>query len=558
MTQIANMPLANDADLVHVRQSVRRVCERMGIEAGERTRFATAVSEITRNALVHGGGGVVDIEIAEEKSLLRVIVRDRGPGIPDDVWLGGRGTGFVAARKLVELVDVVNEGGARVTLSCALPASHSLDAATVEGLRAAVQQDDERSAREELMRQNRELVDAFATLQAREEELARLNRELAETNSGVLALYRELEEQTEAVRRAAEAKTRFYTEMNHELRTPLNAIIGFSEILTNGSISEPDAMRRPLGFLRKSAQQMAELVDDLLDLARVEAGKMSLRVSDFAVDDVVGTLRGLFRPLHTNENVHLVFESGQDAGVMRSDEGKLAQILRNLVSNALKFTDAGEVRVTITSTAGEVSFAVTDTGVGIAPHDQERLFQAFSRVESAKHRQVKGTGLGLAVSRRLATLLGGRVEIESTVGKGSTFKLTLPRAVAPEQDRSILVIDDDEVARYLLKDLLRTKGVAIREASSGSEGLAMIASHRPSVVLLDLNMPDMSGYEVLEAMRADAAMADLPVIINTSQPLTENERGALGRKTLAILTKDGSARASTQAALERALASLGF
>ncbi len=559
MIHIASLTLADDDDLVHVRQSVRQVCERLRVEAGERTRFATAVSEIARNALVHGRGGQVDIEIdGAGDPVLRVVVRDRGNGIPDDVWLGGRGSGFASARKLVSRLEVVNDGGARVTLSCALGTAPLIDPKSLGALKAAIQQDEERSARDELTRQNRELVDALTALRAREEELARLNRELAETNSGVLALYAELEEQTETVRRAAESKERFYSEMNHELRTPLNAIVSLSEILTNGSITQQTDMQKPLGFLRKSAQQMSELVDDLLDLARVEAGKMTLRVTDFAVDDVVGTLRGLFRPLHTNENVQLVFESAGDAGMMRSDEGKLAQILRNLVSNALKFTDSGEVRVRVVATETLVTFAVTDTGIGIAPHDQERLFQAFNRVESSKRRQVKGTGLGLTVSRRLATLLGGDIAIESTVGQGSTFRLNIPRTVDAAHDKSILVIDDDEVARYLLKDLLRKKGITILEAASGGEGLAMIERQRPSVVLLDLNMPDMSGFEVLRTIRGSAAIADVPVIINTSQHLSDDERGTLERNTLAILSKDGGARAAAQATLERALSTLGL
>ena len=558
MINIAKLPLTSDTDAVLVRQSVRHVCERLRVDDNERTRFAAAVSEIIRNAVQHGGGGTVEIALDQAAMQLVVNVRDRGPGIPDDVWLGGRGNGIQSARKLVDGLEISRGPSALVTLTRTLRNLPIVNDALITSLREAVARDDGRAAADELFRQNRELTETFAALKTREEELARLNRELAETNSGVLALYAELEEQTEALKRAAESKERFYSEMNHELRTPLNAIMSLADIISDGTITDFETLKKPVGFLRKSAQQMAELVDDLLDLARVEAGKMTLRVTEFAVADVVGALRGVFRQLHTNENVQLIFDDRGAVGTMRSDEGKIAQVLRNFVSNALKFTDSGEVRLTVTAEADRMRFDVTDTGIGIAPHDQERLFEAFSRIESPKRRQVKGTGLGLTVSKRLATLLGGEVEFASELGRGSRFSLVIPTRVNAESDKSILLIDDDEVARYLMKEMLRPVGVTVHEASSGSEGLALIKMQRPTLVLLDLNMPGMSGLEVLDAIRNDAATRDLPVIINTSQPLSDAERAKLEERTLAVLSKDGSIRQSTQATLERALASVGL
>lgn len=560
MTLLGKLPLTNDTDAVRVRQSVRLVCERLRLDDNERTRFATAVSEIARNAVQHAGGGGVELVLEQRGSGTFLLVRvvDNGPGMPADALLGARGNGLSSARRLVDALDISGGPGATVTLTKALRNAPAVDEGLLAGLREIILRDDEKFAQHELLRQNRELAQTLAALEAREEELARLNRELAETNSGVLALYAELEEQTDALRRAAESKERFYSEMNHELRTPLNAIMSLSDIITDGSITDPEALKKPLAFLRKSAQQMAELVDDLLDLARVEAGKMTVRVTEFAVADVLGALRGVFRPLHTNEAVQLVFDDGVRAGTMRSDEGKVAQVLRNFISNALKFTDAGEVRVVASATAEAIRFDVIDTGIGIAPADQERLFEAFARIESTKRRQVKGTGLGLTVSKRLATLLGGEVEFESAVGKGSRFSLIVPRQVVAEHDKSVLLIDDDDVARYLMREMLRPIGITVVEAASGAEGLAMIKARRPTVVLLDLNMPGMSGFAVLDALRRDELTRDLPVIINTSQALTADERSLLASQTLAVLSKDGSIRQNTQAALERALATLGL
>ena len=280
---------------------------------------------------------------------------------------------------------------------------------------------------------NSELQGLRDELRARDAELARLRAELAETNSGVLALYAELETQAEALRRASELKSSFLSNVSHELRTPIASVINLARLLLDeelGGASLDTEQRRQIGYIVRAGETLLEIVNSLLDLARIEAGRMEVVARPLLVGDLLSTLRGMFRPLVTRQEVALVIDEPPAGLSMRSDEGRIAQILRNLVGNALKFTERGEIRVHTSADHEWVTFVVRDTGIGIPGEDHERVFEEFEQVAGPLQAKAKGVGLGLPLSRNLAELLGGTLTVTSAAGEGSEFTLRLPRVMA--------------------------------------------------------------------------------------------------------------------------------
>lgn len=275
-------------------------------------------------------------------------------------------------------------------------------------------------------------------LKARKAEIEQLNDELAETNKGVVALYAELDDKADELRQASDLKSRFLSYMSHEFRTPLGAIRTISRLLL-------DRMDGPLGeeqdrqvrFIQQSAAELNQMVDDLLDLAKIEAGRISISPAWFEMVDLFAALRGMFRPLLTTTAVSLIFEETSDIPRVYTDDKKLSQILRNYISNALKFTQEGTVRVTARRQGNDaVTFAVTDTGIGISREHHAAIFQDFIQIDSPLQRKWRGTGLGLSLSKKIAELLGGNVGMTSEPGVGSTFSVTIPIRFAGEQEKA--------------------------------------------------------------------------------------------------------------------------
>lgn len=278
--------------------------------------------------------------------------------------------------------------------------------------------------------------DALAVLEQLRAENAALRAELAETNQGVLALYAELDQQAGQLREVSELKSRFLSYMSHEFRTPLGSILSIARLLEQGMDGPLNGEQlRQVRFVSAAALELREMVDDLLDLARIEAGRISISPAWFDLMDLFSALRGMFRPLVEGAgNVELVFEAPPPLPLLYTDDKKLAQILRNFISNALKFTPQGRVSVSARP-EGErhVRFSVRDTGIGIPEHMLGALFEDFEQVDSPLQKRLRGTGLGLALCRRFAALLGGSVGVSSTVGQGSEFHVTVPIAL-PEDD----------------------------------------------------------------------------------------------------------------------------
>lgn len=569
---LLTVALNHPEDIVAARHRARQVGALAGLDSSSQTRLAASVSEIARNALAYARGGRIAFAISRGvPAMLRVRVSDRGPGIADlEAVLEGRttGQGILGARRLVDEFAIVSQpGGTIVTLSRRLPDGAIESPADVARIVAELGSGLAPSPVVELQTQNSELLSSLSELRARQDELVRLNTELEDTNRGVVALYAELDERAEQLRRASELKSRFLSNMSHEFRTPLNSILALSRLLldrTDGHLSAEQ--ERQVSYIRRSAESLTELVNDLLDLAKVEAGKLDIRPRSFTVGELFGALRGVMKPLQQNDAVELIFEEPSDCPVLFTDEAKVAQILRNLISNALKFTERGSVRVSgwYDAEMGGCCLEVSDTGIGIAPEDHELVFQEFSQVASILQSRAKGTGLGLPLSRRLAELLGGSLSLRSTPGAGSIFTLCLPSPLnpsgatlpivvsQPDSGRSVVVIDDEETSRYVLRQILGACWSSnIREAETGAEGIRLVRSILPDVVLLDLRLPDIDGFDVLERLQSDPATGGIPVIICTSSVLTEHERLRLNRAqsilSKATLTRDVMARALTDA-----------
>ena len=265
-------------------------------------------------------------------------------------------------------------------------------------------------------------------LQERDLEISALRAELDETNRGVLALYAELDDRAAQLKEALDLKGRFLSYMSHEFRTPLTAVLSLSGILLQGLDGPLNAeQQRQVEFIRNSVRELSAMVDDLLDLAKVDAGRITVSPEWFEMVDLFAALRGMFKPILISESVTLIFEEPHGVPRIYSDDRRLSQILRNFISNALKFTRQGEVRVSAQLvTPTQIEFAVTDTGVGIAKEHLPSLFSDFVQLDTRLQRRLRGSGLGLSLSRKLAAVLGGRVGAESELGVGSRFWVVIP------------------------------------------------------------------------------------------------------------------------------------
>ncbi len=265
-------------------------------------------------------------------------------------------------------------------------------------------------------------------------ETTALREELDETNQGVLALYAELDTQAEHLRQASDLKSRFLSYMSHEFRTPLGSILSINSLLADeldGPLSPEQ--HKQVAFVSTAARELSDMVDDLLDLAKIEAGRISISPAWFDMFDLFSALRGMFRPIVDASAVDLIFEEPLGLPRLYTDDKKLGQILRNFISNSLKFTTRGEVRVSARLEGEDkVRFAVSDTGIGIAAELHDTLFEDFSQVDSPLQKRLRGTGLGLSLCKRFAALLGGEVGVDSTPGVGSTFFVIIPLAIALE------------------------------------------------------------------------------------------------------------------------------
>jgi signal transduction histidine kinase/CheY-like chemotaxis protein len=397
------------------------------------------------------------------------------------------------------------------------------------------------------------------------EELKAMNEELQTMNEELQSQQKELFDANRRLDEASRAKSDFLANMSHELRTPLNSIIGFSEVLEDELYGELN--EKQIEYVRdinNSGRHLLDLINDILDLSKVEAGKMELELSSFFVKEILGASISLFKENALKRNLSLSLDIMPDADVeIEADMRKLKQIMFNLMSNAVKFTpDGGSVRVTAQMTRDEgrgtrVEVSVEDTGIGMKAEDISKLFKEFTQLESPYTKLYEGTGLGLALTKKLVELHGGSIRVDSKAGEGSKFIFTIPlrqpekpkplslNRLLPQSDRKerfVLTIDDDPKTLSIIDEALSGGGYKVFNVSNGEDGVMAAIREIPDLIILDLMMPDMNGFEVINKLRADDRTASIPIVVITAMSLSNEDKERLKGRVQYIAEKGRLAR----------------
>ncbi|MBS2020481.1 MAG: response regulator [Deltaproteobacteria bacterium] len=412
-----------------------------------------------------------------------------------------------------------------------------------------------------------QLAATLAEVSSLHRNAERQRRDLLDSHRALVSMHAEIDDKNDALRRAADVKSRVVTNVSHEFRTPINSILGITQLLLDrldGDLT--NEQEKQLRFVRTSAESLSELVNDLLDLSRIEAGRHELRVSKTSADELLSSLRGMMQPLAKGGVAFVVEDPPPGVPPLETDAGKVSQILRNLTSNALKFTESGEVRVRLSMPIeGRVRVDVTDTGIGIAPEDRERIFDEFVQIDNDIQRRVRGTGLGLALSRRLAEFLGGTLTVQSRVGQGSTFTLDVPlvhaevsavkeisaKSVKIDPSRvPILVVEDNRQTIFFYERYLSNAGFQVLPARSIDEARKAIERVRPSAIVLDVMLEGESTWGFLRSLKEDPATHDIPVMVVTVVDRAQQAR-ALGADEFWLKPIDGERLIRKLAALSK-------
>jgi signal transduction histidine kinase/CheY-like chemotaxis protein len=355
----------------------------------------------------------------------------------------------------------------------------------------------------------------------------------------------ELEVANAQIRENSRLKSEFLANMSHELRTPLNAILGFSEILKDNLAGKMSAAQQHecLENIHSSGRHLLNLVNDVLDLSKIEAGKLELQYEEFPLGACISEVLTVVRPLAERNGVTLEVDIENDTAMVRADKGKFKQVLYNLLSNSIKFTpDGGQatIKARVKARAAQLVLQVTDTGIGIDPQHHDQIFSEFYQVQAADDRQYEGTGLGLALVRRLVGLHGGTIKVDSQLGRGTTMTVTMPlHGLRPDgQMRNrILVIEDNPSSLELSTLVLRGQGFKVDTATDGQQGLQKAKSHAYDLILMDIQLPGIDGLTVTRLLKADPRTAQTPIVALSARAMVGDEKEAIEAGCSGYITK---------------------
>ena len=524
--ELARLEVRDTAGVYAARQLGRGLAATLALERQDQIRVATALSEISRSAVTAGRTAVITFGIDEAELLLTVTMDGEPPA-----------DGIAAAARLMDQVTAEDHV---VRMTKRRPPGVRPDPRLIGEQLAAVQPS---SALDELRRQNQDLISALDDLKQQKDQLLLLNAELQETNRGVMALYgelsdeleqtnrgvvalyAELDEKSERLRAASESKDRFWANISHELRTPLNSIIGLTRLLAepapDGTALDAERLYQT-ELIRNSGSTLLALVNDLLDVAKAESGQLHVDPAHVDLPALFGRLRGLARPMAEGKPVEVIVSADGVPATILTDEVALTSILRNLLSNGIKYTDRGEVRLGARVTGPRLEVSVADTGIGIPAGLHAHVFEEFYQVPGVRR---GGTGLGLPYARRLAGILGADLTLTSEPGAGTTVVLGLP--LRTPAVGMVLLADDDAAFRGVLKGLLAGIAEQVIEAENGTQALALIAANPVDLVLADMRMPGTDGTALLARLPAP-----VPAIVVTGADVPPPPRAA------AVLRKD--------------------
>ena len=394
----------------------------------------------------------------------------------------------------------------------------------------------------------RENLSLVRRLKEHADEVGEMNHSLEQRVAERTAELRELAIQAQAANRA---KSEFLATISHEIRTPLNGVLGMVQILERGTLD--DLQRGRVSVIRSSAQMLLGILNDVLDISKIEAGALNLSSAPFELAPFAESLRRLYEPLAHEKGLGFTLSLTDPAALPRiGDEVRLRQIMSNLISNALKFTEEGQIRVEIATRGDQVVMSVRDTGIGISPQDQPHVFDKFVQADASHSRRSGGTGLGLSICRDLAVLMQGEIDLVSAPGVGSTFTLSLPLPLAERapgaevsagpaiRGPKVLVVDDNPTNRMVLQSLLLDYGVAAQTAGNGVEAIDAWTDREWSAILMDISMPVMDGLEATRAIRAReqaGGRARTPIIAVTASVLSHETEAYLEAGMDAVVAK---------------------